>query len=201
MKHLTNEQIEINFSQWVKRLEKYGVYSEKMIEELGDKIKKAPFATGEVSGGAYEGALLDVTLNHICKNAFNRNASQYGEGHILHCDTTSLMRVLLLQHICKSEMFVEQTNAWKKKNGYPYDFNDNIDATLKCGAWSIAICMRYGIKLTQEEVQAMIIIDREDDKSAMFITPLTLATKTANQEIIVELYRANKTPNTNTIEE
>lgn len=201
MKHLTNEQIEINFSQWVKRLEKYGVYSEKMIEELGDKIKKAPFATGEMSGGAYEGALLDVTLNHICKNAFVRNSSIYGVGHILHCNPTSLMKVLLLQHICKSEMFVEQTNAWKKKNGYPYDFNDNVDANLKCGLWSLAMCMRYGIKLTQEEIQAITIIDREDDKNAMFITPLALASKTANQEIIVELYRANKTPNTNTIEE
>ena len=196
MKHLTNEQIEINFSQWVKRLEKYGVYSEKMIEELGDKIKKAPFATGEMSGGAYEGALLDVTLNHICKNAFVRNSSIYSVGHILHCDPASLMRVLLLQHICKSEMFVEQTNAWKKKNGYPYDFNDNIDANLKCGLWSLAMCMRYGIKLTQEEIQAITIIDREDDKNAMFITPLALASKTANQEIIVELYRLNK-PTTN----
>ena len=201
MKHLTNEQIEINFSQWVKRLEKYGVYSEKMIEELGDKIKKAPFATGEMSGGAYEGALLDVTLNHICKNAFVRNSSIYSVGHILHCNPTSLMKVLLLQHICKSEMFVEQTNAWKKKNGYPYDFNDSVDANLKCGLWSLAMCMRYGIKLTQEEIQAITIIDREDDKNAMFITPLALASKTANQEIIVELYRANKTPNTNTIEE
>lgn len=196
MKQLTNEQIEINYSQWVKRLQKYEVYSEKLIEDLGEKLKRAPFATSETSGGAYKGALLDVTLNHICKNAFVRNSSIYGVGHILHCNPTSLMKVLLLQHICKAEMFVEQTNAWKKKNGYPYDFNDNIDATLKCGTWSLAICMRYDIKLTQDEIQAMTIIDREDDKNTMFITPLTLAVKTANQEILVELYRLNK-PTTN----
>lgn len=191
---ITQEKINVNYSRWIERLKKYNCFSERMIEEMGESIKNASFALQESSGCAYQGSMLDVVLNSLCTLAFHINENAFGindKGKMKHqylkVNSNMLMRVLLLQHIAKAEMFVLQNNSWKAKNGYIYDFNDKLNAVLKCGERSIYLCMKYGISLTEEEYEAMRILDKEDEKANPYLSPLCQIVRMTNQLVSTEL--------------
>ena len=92
-------------------------------------------------------------------------------------------------------MFILQTNQWKAKQGYLFDFNPNMNTCLKCGERTIFLCMKYGIELTEEEFEAIRIIDKEDSVANQYITPLCQLVKMANQLVSIELYRKYKEQN------
>ena len=208
---ITEEKLNSNFVRWVERLKKYSCYSEEMISEIGDKLKRASFTLSTVSGCAYDGSMIDTVLNHLCviayhinEDAFGLNVKQRMKHPFLKVDSNTLMKVLLLQHISKAEMFVPQEQQWKIKNGYVFDFNPNMATTLKCGERSIYLCQKYGIKLTEEEYEAIRIIDKDDDnkKADMYVNPLCQLVKIANQLTAIECHRQNenKTNNINNTE-
>ena len=190
---ITQDKIELNYARWIERLKKYGCYSERMIDEIGEDIKNASFALQENSGCAYQGAMLDMVLNNLCTLAYHINNDAFGENDkgrnrhsLLQVNMNMLMRVLLLQHIAKAEMFILQEQAWKAKNGYLYDFNGKLKSILKCGERSIYLCMKYGIELTEEEYEAMRILDKEDDKTNPYLSPLCQMVKMVNQLAVIE---------------
>ena len=185
---ISDDKINLNYTRWIGRLKKYDCYSERMIEELGEKIKDASFALQESSGAAYQGSMLDVVLNKLCMLAIHINDSAFDKHPYLKVNSYMLMRVLLLQHIAKAEMFVWQTNQWKSKNGYIFDFNNDLSTSLKCGERSLYLCMKYDITLSEEEYEAMRIIDKEDNKTDNpYVSPLSLLIKSVNQMVAVEL--------------
>ena len=55
--------------------------------------------------------------------------------------------------------------------------------------------MKYGIELTEEEFEAIRIIDKEDSVANQYITPLCQLVKMANQLVSIELYRKHKEQN------
>ena len=185
---ISDERINLNYTRWIERLKKYDCYSERMIDELGEKVKDASFALQESSGAAYQGSMLDVVLNKLCMLAIHINDLGFEKHSYLKVNPRMLMRVLLLQHIAKAEMFVWQTNQWKSKNGYIFDFNSDLNTSLKCGERSIYLCMKYGITLSEEEYEAIRIIDKEETKTDNpYVSPLSLLIKTVNQMVSVEL--------------
>lgn len=193
---INEEKINLNYTRWVTRLKKYNCYSDLMINELGEKIKNASFALIENSGAAYQGSMLNVVINNLCLIAHHLNENAFGEDSkqkklhpYLQANNYMLMRVLLLQHIAKAEMFVIQENQWKQKNGYIYDFNPDLDTCMKCGERSIYLCMKYGIQLSEEEYEAMRIIDKEEMSVTQYISPLCQIVKMANQLVSIELHR------------
>lgn len=192
---LSIEKINSNFILWIERLQKYNCYSQRLIDDMGDLIKNASFSLNENSGSAYQGSMIDVVLNNLCRLGYelNENCFGYQNNKIKHkhlyVNQNMLMRVLLLQHIAKAEMFVIQNNQWKAKNGYIYDFNDELKTSLKLGERSIFLCMKYGIELNEEEYEAMRIIDKDEDKTNSFTQPLCAIVKIANQLTAIEKYR------------
>lgn len=193
---LTEDRINANFLAYVKRLEKYGCYSEELIKDLGENLKYCSYSLNEDSGSAYQGSMIDVVLNTLCKLAYHINENAFGGGDekiahpFLKVNIEMLMRVLLLQHIGKCQMFVPQREQWKIKKGYLFDFNENLDANLKLGERSIYLCQKYGIKLNEEEFEAMRIIDKTDEgKSDAFSSPLSIIVKIANILTAIELRR------------
>lgn len=197
---ITAEKINTNFLAWITRLQRYNCYSEAMINDMGDAIKNCSYGLQDSSGAAYQGAMLHVVLNKLCTLAYHINELAFGEDKntdgpsyikhpLLQVNREMLMRVLLLQHIAKAEMFITQPNAWKAKNGQYYDFNPNVATKLKCGERSVYLCMKYGIKLTEEEYEAMTIIDKTDENGNVFITPLSMLVKMVNQITNLELRR------------
>lgn len=196
---ITEEKINSNYVLWIERLKKYNCYSEGMINEIGEKIKTASFSLSTSTGSAYCGSMIDTVLNHLCtiayhinEDAFGLNTKQKNKHNSLKVNSDTLMRVLLLQHISKAEMFIEQDAQWKISKGYLYDFNNELPTLLKTGERSTFLCQKFGIKLTEEEFEAMRIIDKEEDfKNNSYITPLSAIVKIANQLTAIETYRNN----------
>lgn len=193
---LTESKRNLNFSMWVKKLKDYNCYSEGLINELGDKITNASFCTNECNGGCYDGSLLDVVLNNLCvlgchinDLALGLNSKERLNHPFLSVNKEMLMRVLLLQHIAKAEMFIPQTESWKKNKGFMYDFNGELETQLKLGERSAFLCMKYGINLSEAEFEAMTIIDKEEKVFNSHQNPLALIVKMINQLVIVELQR------------
>lgn len=197
--NITEEKINRNYLLWTEYLKKYNCYSEGLINDYGDAIKVASFAMNETSGGAYQGSLLDIVLSNLCviashinENAFGLNEKGKIKHQFLQVDKNSLMKVLLLQHISKAEMFVSSNEQWKINKGMFYEFNPNLATALKLGERSVFMCMKYGIKLTEEEYEAMKVCDKEEEKNNSFVTPLAELVKIANQLTAIEIYQRNK---------
>lgn len=200
-KMLTQERIKTNFIAYTKRLEKYNCYSKEMINDIGDKLMNCSYALNQDSGAAYDGSMIDIVLNKLCKIAYDINEKAFGgEEKVAHpqlcVNTNMLMRVLLLQHIGKAEMFVTQPEQWKFNKGFLFDFNRELPTALKLGERSIFMCQKYGIKLSEEEYDAMRSIDRDDDSSInMYTTPLAAIVKMANQLVAIECRREYQSKN------
>ena len=187
---LTQEKINSNFVLFTKKLEKYGCYSEDMFRDLGEEIKNCSFSLNEDSGAAYQGSMIDVVLNTLCKTAYHINECAFSEHPDLKVNTDMLMRVLLLQHIAKAQMFTATREQWKIKKGQFYDFNINLVSNLKLGERTLFLCQKYGITLIEEEYEALRIIDKLDDsKGDTFSSPLAMIVKTANMFTALELRR------------
>ena len=198
---LSEEKINTNYIKWIEKLQKYSCYSEEMINDIGNNIKTASFSINETSGCAYSGSMIDVVLNKLCTIAFSINEFGYKYSQNLKVNPQMLMRVLLLQHISKCELFIPQTQQWKLKNGFPFEFNPDLNAKLKCGERSLYLCNRYGIKFSEDEFEAMTIIDKQDEKFDFFITPLSALVKSVNQMAQIDLrIEYNKNKQINTIE-
>lgn len=188
---LTTDKIILNFITFCKKLEKYNCYSEQMINELGEAIKNCSFSLNEDTGSCYQGSMIDIVLNHLCPIAYNVNECVFGiNGRFseMKVNPNMLMRVLLLQHLAKAEMFVPQREQWKIKRGQYYDFNPDLKSSLKLGERSLYLCQKYGIEVSEEEFEAIRIIDKlDDDKINSFLTPLCSIVKMANQFVAVEM--------------
>lgn len=196
MMELTEEKKNLNFVLWTKKLKDYNCYSDSLVNELGDKIKNASFNSNEINGGCYDGSLIEVILNNLCTIGYHINEAAFGKNvngkfnhPFLSVNIEMLMRVLLLQHISKAEMFVPQTENWKKNKGFLYDFNGELETQLKLGERSAFLCMKHGINLSEAEFEAMTIIDKEEKSFNSHQTPLSLLVKVINQLASVELQR------------
>lgn len=191
---LTQEKINANYLKFVNYLQKYNCYSEDMMRDLGEKIKMAPYSMERDMGGAYDGAMVEVTLNTLCRigveinsNAMGTNGGDKVQHPYLAVNQNMLMRVLLLLNIAKAEMFVPNKSEWHKKNlGRMYEFAEN-KTKLKLGARSLYLCQKYGIQLEEEEFEAFLTIDNPDDTGERFQSPLYTMVKAAKMFTIVEL--------------
>ena len=130
---LTPEKINLNYITFCNKLKKYNCYSEQMINEIGEQLKDCSFSMNDNSGSAYQGSMIDIVLNHLCSVAYNINEVVFGptgKFNSMRVNPDMLMRVLLLQHIAKAEMFVNTRDTWKVKKGMLYEFNTNLKASL-----------------------------------------------------------------------
>lgn len=191
---LTEEKLNANYLKFINYLQKYNCYSEDMMKELGEKIKLAPYSMERDMGGAYDGAMIDVTLNMLCKigaqinnNAMGANGGDKIAHPLLSVNNNMLMRVLLLINIAKAEMFTPNKSEWHRKNlGRMYEFVEN-KTKLKLGARSLYLCQKYGIQLEEEEFEAFLTIDNPDDTGERFQSPLYTMVKATKMFTLVEL--------------
>lgn len=181
---VSNFQINKNYDVWIKLLKKYNCYSDALIEKYGDLIKKSSFSLNTDSGLCYEGSLLDVSLNKLPTNSLEIAKTILKINGVDEIDNNlkeSIAKVCILQHISKCLIFTEQTNEWNRKRGYLYEFRKDLNTSLKVGERSIYMCMECGIKLSEDEFEAIRIIDKsEDDDSLIYSSLLSNIIKTSN---------------------
>lgn len=149
----------------------------QFFDAVGDKLKVATFASTVESGAAYDGALIEVTLKKITKFAVNINQLLPEDKQV---DKKSLVKVCLLQHISKIDFFIKSTEDWKIKKGILYEFAPTTNS-LRTGLKSLSICMNFGIQFTPDEMEAMTILDREDEQAKYYCSTLALIVRQANE--------------------
>lgn len=192
---LSEARINANYVTLTKRMEKYGIYSEEMLNDIGEKIRFGTYNKSEDDGGCYDGALVDVTLNTLCRFGYQINERLFGKENaedylhpVMYSNIASILRVLILINLPKAEMYTKETEQWKVKKGMLYKFDDQLNSTMKMGARAIYLCQKYGIKLTEEEFETLMYVDDDDDKVPQkFRTPLYATVKSARLFTAMEL--------------
>ena len=190
-KMISQELIEKNYALFKKKLEPYEVPEELIDAVFGDKLKNASFAINNENGVAYKGSLLNIILRTLTPLAL-KVAEILGED--VHISQDSLIKVCLLHQISKAFMFVENDNQWEiEKRGMVYKYAE-MEAGLKMGMRSLLICSSLDIKFTEDEFEAMTILDRaDDDKQAKFYcTPLSTAIKMANELTYIKIKNSDE---------
>lgn len=154
--------------------------TEKLCKVLGgdQAIMKAPYATTKSTGLAYEGAYVNTTLE-ITTTAFKINELLPADERI---SDSSLVKTCLLHQIAKVIQFAPNSNTWEINNrGILYNYKDDLKGALKTGERSVYIANFCGVKISPEEYEAILYIDKEEDKQVdNYGSMLSIILKMAN---------------------
>lgn len=161
---LTEERIESNFAAFVARLKTYGVDHEKLMELLPG-LKQGTYALLKDSGMAYPGALIDKSIQ-LTTIALKVNEIMPEKKK---CEVSSIIKVCMMQHLSCAERLLENDNQWEvEKRGMLYKYKNNLN-TNGIGLSSLLTMVACGVSFTEDEAEAMTIIDKPlEDKSSKF---------------------------------
>lgn len=180
--------------------EKFNIYVSKLEQYLGEdttatllsfvpEIKTATFAPSSDSGLAFDGSLIDASLT-ITTLACKLNALLPEERRV---DVASIVKVGLLAHISKALMFEPNDDQWQINNrGMVYKFKP-LKGALRGGERSILLCANAGVKLTEEEYEAMRIMGKnidDDAQAKLYSSNLSTIIRQAN-ELLYIINRVN----------
>ena len=150
-------------------------------------LMNASFGMNEESGTAYDGSLVKTCIE-IAEYAVKINSLLPEDKRV---KDAAIYKVALLQHIAKANMYTKNDNEWEIKNrGLRYKFVDS-EASLRCGERSVLIAMTAGVKFTEEEFEAMRVVDKvnEGDNAVRWYgTVLSTVIRQAN-ELISTIYK------------
>lgn len=188
MEKLDNEIRVSNFAKYKKSLISYvgEEITEEIINTLGgeDAVKDASFATTTDTGLAYCGSFCKTILK-VTSYAVKLNELLPEE---VRADKNSLVKVALLSQVSKVVMFKENDDQWQiNKRGMVYTFSE-LEGALRMGERSILICMNAGVKFTENEYEAMRILDKttdDDNYSKYYSGVLSTVIKQANELVTV----------------
>lgn len=174
-----------NYDNYYKGLEKTigSELADGIIDALGgpEKVAEAPFFNLDESGVAYEGAFSRSVIRLI-KIAYNINDTLPEH---LRVDERSINKVCLLSHIAKVQLYLPNDNNWEVTNrGMVYKYNNDLKGALRVGERSLLIAMNEGVKFTEDEFEAMRIMDKDgadDNYSKYFSSPLSMVIRHANE--------------------
>ena len=177
---LTIAQLEGNQKKFKETNQKYNIFTKELEDFLGDAFYTSPASSSLNMIGCYPGGLLHHIIK-ACRYSIKLNEILPDE---LKQPVASIVKVAFLCQIGKVFMF-------KMSNGLSgnkmYEFNDDI-VRLHVGERSAYYALKYGVKLTEEEYQGILGINKEsDDKMARFFsTSLTQIIKNGFELAIME---------------
>lgn len=183
---MVNEESKVkNYELLKTKLEPYGISGEKLEEVFGDKLINATYSMdASINRYAYEGSLLNVVLRVLTPYAIKLSEILPDS---IRPSRESIVKVCLLQHLAKSEMFVKSTNEWEINKGRLFTFA-NKRIALRLGMRSVALAIKLGVALSDIELEAMTIIDKDanDEQAKLFANPLSIIVKQANEWVNLE---------------
>lgn len=185
MNELDDLKKEKNLILFFKRLESIGIDTRLLSEKYSAKLKDCPMGTTVSTNLAYDGALLDKILRHFTPKAL-QILDTIDEN--IRPTKEQVMKISFLHKIGLCNMLIKNTNEWEVTNrGIKYVYAPSKVA-LKTGMRSILICQECNIPLTEEEIEAMIVLERnEDDTQAKFYSsPLAVIIKMTNDIVNLE---------------
>lgn len=161
---LTIDQLEKNKAKFIETNAKYNIFTKELLDFLGEDLYTSPYSSSLNMIGCYPGGLLHQVIKS-CRYSLKLN--EILSEHLQN-PTATIIKVVFLCQIGKTFMF--KLNDKSVQGGKMYDFNDDI-VRLHVGERSAYYALKYGVKLTEEEYQAIINIDKEnDDKMARYFS-------------------------------
>lgn len=131
-------------------------------EELKEELKNAAGALSMDTGLAYPGALI----SHI--NMMTSIAERLAKmvcGTFPEIASQSLIKVCLIQHLSKIEMYEPNDNQWEiEKRGMTYKFAET-EGCLKFGERSALNALNRGVKLSPIEFEAICSLDKDGEEA------------------------------------
>lgn len=160
---------------------------------LMSALKTASGALSVETGLAYPGALI----SHI--NLFTNIAERLAKmvcGTFPNVTKEALLKVCLIQHLSKIEMYVPNDNQWEiDKRGMAYKFAE-LDGCLKFGERSALNALNAGVKLTPIEYEAICSLDKDGEEAKnrkYMVDILSMIVRQANElAYAIERERFNK---------
>lgn len=178
---LESTVLEKNYVIFKKKLQECcGEINLDKLSSIEEKIKKASFSLTNENNTAYDGSLLQLVLRTLIPYAININNLLPQE---IRVEQSSIVKVGLLSHLAKCEMFVPNDNEWEREKLGKNFVYSNYDCALKLGMRSIILARELGIDFTPSEYEAMIVLDRDtnDKQSEFYSSQLSTILKQANQ--------------------
>jgi hypothetical protein len=165
---LTITQLEANKKIFDDSNEKYGIFTPKLKEFLGDDFYTAPATSSSNMIGCYPGGLLRYLIK-ACKFAIKVNEILPDS---LKQPPETIVKVVFLSQIGKVFMF--KVKVGNLSGARPYDFNNDI-VRMHVGERSVYYALTHGVTLEENEYQAILNLDKdEEDKMAKYFSePLT----------------------------
>lgn len=164
MKNITLSEENFN-KQWVTfwgNMQTAGLSGYWNEETLKKALETATCALSIETGVAYPGALI----SHI--NLFTSIAERITKmvcGTFPDISKEQLLKVCLIQHLSKIEMYEPNDNQWEiDKRGFLYKFAET-EGCLKFGERSALNAMNAGVKLSPTEYEAICSLDKEGEEA------------------------------------
>lgn len=174
-----------NYEVYLQKLNSIGIDTKLLVERLGDKLMNATYALDSKSNCAYDGSFIHTILRTTTVFAVKINELL---DESIKVDKNSLIKVCLLYQISKAETLIPNDNAWEIENrGIRYKYAESSVA-LKCGMKSLILCQECGISFTPQEIEAMTILDREDNdiQAKCYANPISVILRQANELTIMK---------------
>ena len=183
---LSIAQLEANQKKFKETNLKYNIFTKELEDFLGEGFYTSPVSSSLNMIGCYPGGLLHHVIK-ACRYSLKLNEILPEE---LKQPVATIVKVVFLCQIGKVFMFKMSAGLTANKM---YEFNDDI-VRMHVGERSAYYAITHGVKLTEEEYQAIVNIDKEnDDKMARyFSSPLTQIIKNGFELAIMEEKNGSK---------
>jgi len=181
---LSTQQLEANKQKFLDTNEKYGIFTPELLNFLGDGFYSAPASPMLDMYGCFPGGLLNHLIK-ACKYAVLIN-DLFPEP--IRQKKDSIIKCVLLSQIGKVFLFKPNPSEWHRKNlGKMYEFTDDL-VSLKTGERSAYYAINHGVKLKENEFQAIVNLDKDEtDKQAKYYSePLTSIVKQGIELAIID---------------
>ena len=178
------DKIEKNKEKFLETSVKHQIFNEELLSFLGEDLFTSPASNMESMYNAFPGGLIDYLLKVTKYSIYINNCLP----EKLRTDQSSVIKVCFLHQIGKTKLFKFCESEWHRKNqGKMYEFNEDL-VSMRIGERSIYYCMENGVKLNEEEYQAIVNYDKSDDdkQSKWYSSSLSTILRQGNELAIIE---------------
>ena len=157
-------KIEKNKTKFIETSRKYGVFTKELEDFLGEDFYLAPASPALDMYGCYPGGLVENLLK-VCKYSIELNNLL---PEAIRTKTETIIKVVFLAQIGKTFLFKNNESEWHRNIlGKMYEYRDDEMVVMTVGERSAFYAMNHGVKLTEEEYQAIVNSDKEGSERSV----------------------------------
>ena len=159
---LNAKQITFNKNKFLELSVEHNIFTPELLEFLGEELFVSPATTSTDMYGCYPGGLVHH-LFRVAKYSIELNELL---PETIRINKSKLIKTVLLSQIGKVYLFKPNESEWHRNNlGKLYEYRDDEVIALSVGQRSIYYATTYGVKLDDDEFQAIINADSGEGRN------------------------------------